>query len=172
MSVIKATNQLTMNLLQQVSYGIGQNVNLPIPLNLRSSFQVSGDLADQCDLVHSKTYTFTASTPQVIDLRALTDALGAAIVFARVKLLAIRVNGTVDGAVLLVGANGSNDWLGLSSSGSTVTVYPSTALNDGFAVFQMPNTTGAAVTTSAHLLKLDPGANAFTVDLLIAGNVA
>jgi hypothetical protein len=171
MSVVTASNAISINFNQAFAYGVGQTSTAQIPLSFRSLFKVFGDLLDQCDLIHCKTYTFVASTPQVIDLKALLDILGAAVVFAKVRFFAIRVNSQTDGQVLLVGANGSNDWLGLSSTGSTVTVYPSTANNDGFAIWQMPNSAGAAVGSSTHLLKLDPGGNAFTVDLMIAGCV-
>jgi hypothetical protein len=168
-SQIVGSNQIAFNFTQPIAYGIGQTQPLPIPLVFRSLYRTYGTLIDQCNLIHSKTYTFVASTPQLIDLKSLLDAVGVTIALARVRLLAVRVNSQTDGQVLLLGANGANDWLGLSSTGSTVTVYPSSPQNDGFAVWQMPNTTGAPVGSSTHLLKADPGSNAFTVDILIAG---
>lgn len=162
--------QPTINFTQTSTVGVGSSVNLPILLALKSTFRQSGALLDQCNLIHAKTYTFAASTPQTLDLKALTDVLGNAIVFARVRLVAIRVQAQTDGWLLLVGAAGTNEWDGLTSASGTVTVYPSTAINDGFAIWQMPNATGAAVGSSTHLLKLDPGTNALgPVDVIIAG---
>lgn len=169
MSVVTANNSLILTYTQQLSFGINQTQNITIPVAFRSLFKSFGVLLDQCNLVSCFTMTFLASTPQNIDLKSLLDITGATAVMARTRMFGCRVNSTTDGQILLLGANGTNDWLGLSSTGSTVTVYPSTAANDGFTIFQMPNSTGAAVGASTHLLKADPGAHAFTADFLIAG---
>lgn len=169
MAGVTGNNTIGLSFNEALSYGVGQSQQVPIPLSFRSVFRAAGVLLDQCDLIHCKTYTFVASTPQVVDLKNLVDIFGAVAALARVRFLAIRVNSVVDGQGLLAGANGSSDWLGLSSAGSTVTVYPGTAANDGFAIWQMPNTAGAPVGASTHLLKLDPGTGAFGVDLLVAG---
>lgn len=168
---VTGNNSLALAFQQLLSYGIGQSQNLPIPMIFRSIFKASGGLLDQCDAVYSATLTFVASTPQVIDLKSLVDAQGNAIAFDRIRVFAIRVNSQTDGDVLLVGDNGANDWLGLTPAAATaaINVYPSTGANDGFVIFQMPNSTGAAVGSTTHLVKLNPGSNAFTVDLLIAG---
>jgi hypothetical protein len=170
MALVTANNNVSVQINQALSFGIGQTSTLPVAASFRTTFNVSGVLADQCDLLHAKTYTLVASTPQTIDLTALLDPVGAAVVFARVRLVAIRVKSITDGAVLLLGASGANDWTGLVSTAGTVKVYASSALNDGFTIFQMPNTTGAVVTSAGQrLVKLDPGTNAMLVDILIAG---
>ena len=137
--------------------------------SIRSLFNTSGVTADQVDTLYCNTLTFAASTPQTLDLTSLTDILGQSISFARVRLLIIRINSTTDGQNLLMGASGTNEWNALVSASGTITVYPSTSLNAGYNCFSMPNTTGAVVSGSHKTLKLDPGANAFSVDVIIAG---
>ena len=171
MAAVTANNTITFNLTEGLVYGIGQSVAVPIPASFRSVFQSSGTLLDQCNLVYCATLTFVVSTPQTLDLTSLLDIFGVTANFARVRLVAIRNNSTTNGATLAVGSNGTNDWLGLTpgAATTTVTVYPSTAINDGFVIYQMPNTTGAVVGSTNKIIKLNPGTNAFTVDILIAG---
>ncbi len=170
MSQVTATNTLGLNFSEGLSYGIGQSQNISIPLAFRSLFKVYGGLLDQCNLVHCKTYTLAASTPQTINLQSLLDIFGNSVDLARVRFIAIRNNSQVDGQVLQAGGAGTDPWVGLCSSGTaTVPIYPSTANNDGFAIFQMPNSTGAAVGPTNCNLELNPGSNAYTVDVLIAG---
>jgi hypothetical protein len=160
----------TINFTQVSAVGIGSSVNLPILSAFKSQFRVSGGNLDQCDTIYAKTLNFVASTPQTLDLTTLTDVVGNAISFARVRLIAFRVHATTDGWMLLVGDSVTNEWDGLCSAGATVKVYSSTAINDAFVLFQMPNTTGAAVSPTTKTLKLDPGANALgLVDVIIVG---
>jgi hypothetical protein len=177
MATVTGSNTISLNLSQTLAYGVGQSTTLSAPIIIRSVFNASGNALNQCDLLYCTTLTFAASTPQSLNLASLLDIFGGTVDFARIRLLAIRNNSTVDGAILQVGASGTHDWPGLTSSAATATVnvYPSAAgspANDGFTVFQMPNTTGALVTSTTNILKLDPGANAFTADILIAGCVA
>jgi hypothetical protein len=169
MATVKSNGTINLGFNQDLAYGIGQIQNLSVPMVLRTVFNVSGALADQCNKLHLKQYTLVASTPQNIDLQSLVDPSGATVSLGAVRVLALRNNATTDGWVLLVGAAGSNEWDGVVSNAGTLTVYPSSAANDGFTVFQIPNTTGAVVDGTHHLLKLDPGSHSFTVDVLIAG---
>lgn len=129
----------------------------------------NGTLADQVDTLHMKQYSFAASTPITIDLTALADVYGNPISFARVDLLAIKINNAVDGQVLKLGDSVTNEWDAFLSAAGVLTVFPGTASNDGFFLLAAPNTTGMAVTATSKTLKMDPGANAFTADVIIAG---
>jgi hypothetical protein len=133
----------------------------------------SGTAADQCDLLYANTLTFVASTPQTIDLTSLLDVIGNSLSFARVKVFAIRVNSTTNGDKLTVGNSGTNEWSGTAaplSAGGTLKVLASTATgNHGYTVLSGPNTTGFVVDSTHKTVKLDPGASAFSCDLLIAG---
>jgi hypothetical protein len=138
---------------------------------LQALFKVAGVLADQVDTLYADTLTFVASTPQIIDLTNITaqTILGNPVDFARVRFIAIRVNSITDGQVLLVGDSVTNEWDAFLSAAGILTVFPGTAANNGFFVLSAPNTTGMVVSGSHKTLKLDPGANAFTVDIVIAG---
>ena len=171
------TGQVTpsLNFTQTPAAGFLAGVQVPANKTIQAIFKTAGVIADQVDTLYANTLTFVASTPQTIDLTTLTDILGNAITFARVRLIAIRVNSTTDGQNLLVGGAGANEWDGFLTSGAKITVFPSTAAsggglnNSGFFILAAPNTTGAVVNSGSKLLKLDPGSNAFTVDILIAG---
>lgn len=170
MATVTANNNLAITFQELLTYGGVQTSTLPVPMVLRSIFNVSGALADQCNKLYMARLTFVTSTPQTLDLNALTDAVtGAAISFGLVRVLAIRVNSTTDGQKLLAGNSGTNEWNAIISNGGTIAVYASSLVNDGFVIFQIPGTTGAVVDGTHKTLKLDPGANAFTADVLIAG---
>lgn len=130
-----------------------------------------GHLADQCDLVYAASITFVTSTPQTLDLTSLTDVVGGAVNFARVRLVAIKNLSTADAAVLTVGNSVTNEWDGFLSAAGTLKVFPSSANNPkgGWVILTAPNTTGIVVDSTHKTLKLDPGANAFTVNVIIAG---
>jgi hypothetical protein len=169
MATVTANNNISAVFTQVLNFGIGQSTNLQEPMTLRSTFNVSGTLADQCTKLYSARLSLVASTPQTIDLQSLVDASGATISFNAIRFLAVRNNAATDGWILLVGAAGSNAFEAFVSSAGTFTVYPSSAANDGFTVFQVPNTTGGTVDSTHHNLKLDPGAHSFTADVLIGG---
>jgi hypothetical protein len=167
---VTSQSQLGIAFTEALLYGIGGQVNAAIAMTLRSAFRASGSAIDQCDLIYCKNYPLTAA-PVVIDLQSITDVLAGSIAFARLRMIALRNNGTGDGQIVLIGANGANDFLGLTASAATVTLnlYPSTGANDGFMIFQAPNVTGMLVGSSTHLLKLDPQSATLSVDLLLAG---
>jgi hypothetical protein len=169
MATVKSNGTINLGFNQDFPFGIGQVQNLSAPFVLRTIFGVSGALADQCSKLHLKQYSLVASTPQNIDLQSLVDVSGATVSLAAVRVIAFRNNASTDGWVLLVGAAGANEWDAIVSASGTLTVYPASGVNDGFAVFQAPNTTGAVVDSTHRLLKLDPGPHSFTVDVLIAG---
>jgi hypothetical protein len=171
MATVKGGCSPVISFTQFAAIGATPADDTPVAvLALRGAFNASGVAADQCDLIYARPLTFVASTPQTLDLTALTDPAGNAISFARVRFLAIRIRDTTAGHVLLVGGAGTNEWGGFLSSGAILTVFPSTAANDGFFLLPAPNTTGIVVSGTSKLLKLDPGAVALgIVDVVIAG---
>src|SRR4051812_30235926 len=80
---------------------------IPQTLNLKGTLG-SGTGADQVSLIHAKTYTFAASTPQTIDLQSLLDIQGNALSFAAVRWLLYRIRATNAAYKLTVGGAGSN----------------------------------------------------------------
>src|SRR5258708_1791896 len=168
MSSVSIQSSLAVT-FSQVGTGILSTTSVPKTLSLASVLQTSGVLADECDTLHMKTYTFTASTPIPIDLTSLTDIFGNAISFARVRLIAFRNLATTDGWVLTVGAAVSTPWTGFLNATGTTPIFPSSTINSGFTVFAAPNTTGMPVTGSSKILQMNPGANTFSCDVYIAG---
>lgn len=143
------------------------------PPTTPQSTYANGTAANAVDLIYATTLTLSA-TPTTLDLTSLTDPLNGAVAFARVREVYIRNNATTDGWNLVVGPGASNGWAGTSQffgASSTVNVGPSTANpNTGKLAFSAPNTTGYVVDGTHKTLKLDPGANTFTVEILIAGS--
>ncbi len=165
---VNATPQVQVT---QYGAGILSGVAVNKTETFRSLFTSSGVAADQCDTLHIRTYAFAASTPQTIDLLSLLDIFGAPAVFARVRLLAIKLVGAADGQALLLGGAGANEWDGFLSPGAKVSVFPGTAAagNDGYLILAAPGATGVPVLAGSHLLKLDPGAGAFSAEVVVAG---
>jgi hypothetical protein len=155
--------------LQQTGTGILAGVNVSKTESLKAQFTNSGVTADSCDLLHIKTYSLVASTPQTIDLTALIDVFGNAVSFAKVRLFLIRINATTDAYTVLMGNAATNPWNAIVSGTATITIYPATANNDGYMTFTAPNTTGMPVSGGSKSIKFDPGANAVSFDLIIAG---
>jgi hypothetical protein len=144
---------------------------LGFPSKRLQSYFNAGTALDQIDGVSFNLVTIPASTPQTLDLTALVDLVGNPLTVARVRFLAIKVLTATDGIKVLVGNNGSNDFVGFVSAGGTITVYPSSPGNDGFAIFSAPNTTAAAVDATHKILKFDSGSSAATV-LVIVGTAS
>lgn len=174
MATVTGTNTFSIQMQQLLAYGPGglQSTNPPIPFIIRSLFKTSGSLADQCNLISTNTLNLVASTPQSLNLTTLLDIYAATADFACVRLIALRNNSNTDGAIVLLGASGTHDWLGMSAGAATTTLnlYPSTSNNDGAIVWQMPGTTGAVVDATHNIIKFDPQTAAMTVDYLIAGH--
>lgn len=167
--VVTGTNTLQTNFQQTTTFGVGGSGFLVNPVKFLSSFQAAGVIADTCNLFYAATLSL-AATPTTLDLKSgLLDIGGLALVFVRVRFVALRVNSTTNGQVLVIGNSVTNEWNAFLSATGTLTIAAGTASNNGFFMLQAPNTTGYLVGSSSKTLKLDPGASTFTVDVLIAG---
>ena len=170
MAVVTGSIKTQTNFAQALTGLPGGAQSISASQNFGFAPTVSGVLADQVDTKHTRTYALAASTPVTLDLTNLADIQNNPITFARVRSVSIVVRSQVDGQVLLLGGAGTNAWVAIcSSTTATITVYPSTAGNQGYFAWTCPNTTGAPVTSTSKLLKLDPGTNAFSVDVEITG---
>jgi hypothetical protein len=165
----------TINVAETLGSGIESGQQLPLTLAWRSIFSTSGTLADQCNLIYANTLSMVASTAQSIDLSNLTDLFNNTIDFTgggaggRVRFVAFRHQGEVDGSFVEVGGAASNPWLGFLSSGSSITVFPSSTVNDGWFIITAPNTTGMVVSSTSRILLLTPSAHNFNFDVVIGG---
>jgi len=127
-----------------------------------------GTSSGQADKIWSDRRTISASSSENIDLAgALTDALGAALTFARVKALIIKASSANVNNVV-VGGHGSAAWATwVSDATDKVVVRPG-----GFLAFAAPDGTAYAVTaTTADMLTVanSSSGSSVTYDIVIIG---
>lgn len=135
----------------------------------------NGTGAGQADKFWSDQRTLTASSTEDLDLSgsSLLDPYGAAVVFARVKLVLVSAAAGNTNNVI-VGANVVNGWATMigptGASGGTVTLRPG-----AFAAFGCTDATGWAVTAgTGDLLHVanSAGGTSVTYDIFIVGSSA
>lgn len=129
----------------------------------------SGTGAGAADRVFRDQRTLAASASETLDLAGvLTDAFGTAITFARLKFIAISAASGNTNSVI-VGANASNDWVGLLNAAGTITLRPGATF---CAMSGVTDATGMAVTAgTGDLIKVaNSGAGtSVTYDVVIVG---
>jgi hypothetical protein len=131
----------------------------------------NGTGVDQINLISVATYTFTGTTPQTANLQAMVDILGAAVNFARVKLILFKLYGTsTDGVTLTLGNAGATPWTSyITGTGTLILQAPSvTNANGAFHIAAAPNVTGWIVGSGNKSLLMTPSANC-TLDIIFAG---
>jgi hypothetical protein len=131
----------------------------------------NGTASLQCDTLHSKVYTLSATTT-TIDLTSLTDPNGNSINFARVReLLAFNVD-TTAGHDVGIYHGASNGWAQLPASANPLYCR----YGGGRIRVADPTSTGASngnVTSgSSRTVTLDPGANTVNLWLVVIGGSA
>jgi len=159
-----------------------QPYDIPASLSVQYAF-LQGTASNSIDLLYAATLSL-AGTATNLDLTSLTDPAGGSINFARVRHIMIANLATTAGYTLTIGAASSNAWTGLlGTSTSTIVLPPGIAAVSGTSparpsvfVAGDPLSSGASggfiVGASSKVLKLDPGANTFSVSVLIVGTSA
>lgn len=122
----------------------------------------SGTGAGQSDLVFSDRRTLAASGTENLDLAGvLTDAFGATLTFVKVKGIYVSASSANTNSVV-VGAAGTNPWIGLLNAAGTVTLRPGMAF---MAMAGQADATGMGVVASTgDLLKVTNGSSGTGVD--------
>lgn len=121
----------------------------------------NGTGADAINSGWTDTRTLAISTPVTLTLSALTDGLGRTRAMTKIRLLMIKNNGT---GTLTVGAATAAVLL-FSDVTDKIPIPPG-----GVFLIVAPGATGIPVTaTTADGLKLDPGATACPVEIVIEG---
>jgi hypothetical protein len=150
------TQQLTTAISQLIQYG-------------------NGTSAGNVDYVYGKTLTLAGSAT-TLDLTSLTDLFGGSINFARVRFFAVQNLSTTAAQTVTISGGTSNPWTtGPWGASSTIILQPSPTQNAGVSrvVFEDPYVTGATTgwytSGTSKTVKLDPGANTISVNVLIAG---
>lgn len=113
----------------------------------------------------SGTVSLAAAT-QTLDLTALAGPRGSTVNFSSIRVIWIQNNSTVAGQGVGVGNAGANPWRPFWSSSANVETIPA----GGRFHKENPDTTPWAVDGTHKNLMLDPGANTFTVSILIVGS--
>jgi hypothetical protein len=134
-----------------------------------SATLLDGTGTSLADLVWSDTRILTASATETHDLDALTDPLGVAINFAKIKAIIIKAASGNTNSVI-VGAAASNQFLGpLGGSAHTLTIPPGGAI-----MLLAPISGWATANGSTDLLKIanSAGSTSVTYDIIIVGTSA
>lgn len=132
----------------------------------------SGTGANQADKIFSDTRTLSASATEDLDLAgSLTDALGAALTFVKVKAIII-IAAAANVNDVVVGGASANQFVGPFGAGThTVKVPPG-----GFLVLAAPGAAGLGTVTAGtgDLLKVanSAGGSSVTYDVIVIGTSA
>lgn len=126
------------------------NASLPVDISTAISF-ANGTGAGQVNAAFYDVRTISASGTDSLDLNAvLTDALGVSLIFTKVKFIYVLADaGNTNNVV--VGAAGSNPFIGLLNATGTITLRPGM----GFLAFAgLADATGMVVTAATGDLLL------------------
>lgn len=167
MATVTGTSSVNGGFNQVVSSGLVQSQTLPASISLTTQY-TNGTGAGQVDLIYAKRLSLVASTPQTLDLTSIADLSGATVNFARVRELILRVVTTTVDFNVTLGAAASNAWAAIWGASGTHVVMAGSIL-----YITDPTTVGASkgmyTGGSSKNLKIDPGSNNVTVDLIIVG---
>jgi hypothetical protein len=169
------TTRLTLNLEAVLASVVGVNIGVSAKVSqaFSSTFE-SGTGADQADKMYSAERTLAASATEDLDLAGvLTDVFGATITFADVAALIIQNTTAAGGNNVVIGAAGSNPWVGLLNAAGTVTLRPGQIV----AAFQNYTTDAVGfpvVAATGDLLKVAnaAGGSSVTYKVTIIGRSA
>jgi hypothetical protein len=147
----------------------GNTISIPVT-QTTNSYQTSGVLSGQCNLVYGEQLTFVASTPQTFNLHsgAMLDPFGNALVYARVREFVVQVVTATPGFNVTLYATASNGWPFIPVVANEITV-----MAGGMFALRDPLSTGSGngmvVTSSTFGFTINPGSNVVVVNLLVAG---
>ena len=162
---LATTLTIALRALQVAPIDLSASVNdlsVSLPISLADGAGINA-----ANLVYQDAVTLAAAGETLLDLTALTDALGGAVAFARLKLIYLRNKSATAGDNLQLGGTVA---AGLS------TLYVGTNAGQligpgGIALLVNPSAAGWAVTaTTADILRIgNPGANPITYDIVLIG---
>lgn len=156
---------------EQVTVGVLAPQNLPVPIAQTTKYTTAGTATGECDTIFGKPLTFVASTPQTFDMQSMTDPVGNSIVFARVREFVVQNTSTTAGYNLTLYSTSSDGWPFIPPVANEITIPPG-----GMFVLRDPISSGSGVglvvTSTTYGFTLNPGSNAITANILIAGGSA
>lgn len=146
--------------------GLKNRSELRLPNGYAPVEFANGTGVGQVSVKYAAVLTLAASTPQTLDLTALTGGTGAA-AFAKAKVLGVYSNDAANGGKdVIVGGGATNPFVGpLAGTAPTYTVKAGCAW-----VHFDRSTAGMTVDGTHKLIKFDPGSNACSITVVFAGN--
>lgn len=176
MANVSGSIQVSVAATQVVTSGLVSTQNLPASITQALNYS-SGTGAGQVNLCYAKALTLNA-TPTTLDLTSILALDGSTVNFARVRELFVMNLASAGGQVLTVGSSGGvgSAFSAFQGASGTTVVHP--AITSSVASATMlrwsdPSNVGAssgAVTGASNKnVKLDPGANSITVQVVILG---
>ena len=150
---------------------LGKTVSAPAVLSYSYAW-TSGIGLNQADLWYvSIGKTLATATADTYDLDgSLTDTIGAAMVYAKVKEIIVHITSVVVGDILVIGAGSAPIPLFTTPAGDSISIGPG-----GLFHVCDPSLLGlcAVTATTADILTLtNSGANTVTYDIAIIGTTA
>ena len=174
MAVVTGNLNINAAFSQTVSSGVIGSYSVPANLQLSQQF-ANGTGSGQVDLCYAAKLSLAGSAT-TLDLTSITDVSGATVNFARVRLIVVQNLATTAGYTVTVGAAATNAWTGfLGTTTSTLVLQPNVGATANQSLwlaidsFSTGASTGAYVDSTHKSLKLDPGANTISVNVLILG---
>lgn len=144
--------------------GTGESVEDTIDVSAVQSL-VTGSGANQADAYYSQNINIAASGSETLDLATLTDPLGAALNFTRVKAIYVQADAANANSIVIGGA-GVTPFVGPFNAGTdTISVAPG-----GVALLTNPSAAAWVVGTGINLeLANSSSGTAVTGKLVIIG---
>jgi hypothetical protein len=121
----------------------------------------NGAAANQINAVYRAVVNVPSASPQTIDLRALTDAFGAALSIGTVKQVIIENVGTNAGTITAT-TSGADGWVGAISGTCVIPI-------GGQLVLVSPTTGWATSASSKEIVLSASGGNSPDVRVLVCG---
>jgi len=168
MANVTGQSSLSFLFTEVLTSGLISQQTLPAAVTLAHTY-ANGTGAAQIDVIYAKQLVLTASSPQTIDLTSIPDLSGATVSFGRIREFMIQVVTATFGFNVTLSGGATNPWTGLLTSGSAMTLYAGVThylVSDPTSV---GSSIGAVVTSGSKTIKLDPGANNVTVNIIAVG---
>lgn len=150
---------------QSKSAGLIASQTLPGKIDSSVTVTSDGTGADQANKVYSKQLSLAGTTLD-LDLTALTDVFGDA--FVATSLCELHIQNLSTSFPLTIGSTSTvaNFHTAFLSNPGTITLPRSTATNISQIMVACFAATAFPVDSSHKLVRLDPGANSFTVNVV------
>lgn len=175
MATVGFRSRLDITASQTISSSVVTSYQVPVSV-VQTLNYTQGTGAGAADLIHSKSYSLAGSA-QSIDLTAIADLSGSTVNMARVREIIIVMKSVTSGHILTIDTTVSNGFkvLGDGTTGNKTRLFANASTATTYNKFQWQDkdstggSTGGVTSGTSKVISLDPGANTFTVDVVILG---